>query len=187
MDEKMDRRTQKTRRALLLAMSELLETKRFNNITVQEIIDQANVGRSTFYAHFETKDDLLDALIEDIFAMLGGGIRVSYEKDSVSTRQLPARELFAHVGDHHRLILGLMRAEHADALQDRIKAYWSDRILEAMKARGVSRTSRGVPVEIYAYQTASTLVSLLIWWLKNQMPYSPEQMEQYFEALVGQE
>jgi AcrR family transcriptional regulator len=175
----------KTRRALLLAMSELLETRRFNNITVQEIIDRADVGRSTFYAHFETKEDLLDALIENIFAMLGDGIRMSNDKDPASERLLPARELFDHVGAHHRLILGLMRAEHADALQDRIKTYWSDRILEVMRSREISITSRGVPVEIYAYQTAATLVSLQIWWLKNQMPYSPEQMEDYFEALVG--
>ena len=80
-DETMDRRTRKTRRALILAMSELLESRRFNNITVQEIIDRANVGRSTFYAHFETKEDLLNALIEDIFAMLEDGIRVSDDRD----------------------------------------------------------------------------------------------------------
>lgn len=184
-DETMDRRTRKTRRALILAMSELLESRRFNNITVQEIIDRANVGRSTFYAHFETKEDLLNALIEDIFAMLEDGIRVSDDRDPTPAQLLPARELFAHVGDHHKLILGLMRVEQADALQDRINTYWSTKILENLTARGITVTKRGVPVEIYAYHTASTLNALLIWWLKNQMPYTPAQMEQYFEALIG--
>ena len=63
----MDRRQRKTREAIFAALMDLLSKRDFGRITVGEIIDRADVGRATFYAHFETKDDLLKALCEELF------------------------------------------------------------------------------------------------------------------------
>jgi AcrR family transcriptional regulator len=63
----MDRRQKRTRDSLYSAFGKLLSQEPYSAITVKEIIDLANVGRSTFYAHFETKDDLLASLSNDLF------------------------------------------------------------------------------------------------------------------------
>ena len=63
----MDRRQQKSRDAIFQAFTSLLSKKKVNQITVGEIIEQANVGRATFYAHFETKDFLLKELCQELF------------------------------------------------------------------------------------------------------------------------
>ena len=52
----MDRRQKKTREAIINAFCDILSKKHYNQITVGEIIQRADVGRATFYAHFETKD-----------------------------------------------------------------------------------------------------------------------------------
>ena len=95
----MDRRQQKTRNAIFQAFSRLMENKRFEHITVQQIIDEANIGRSTFYAHFETKDELLKVMCTGIFQhVFSEPLTAEQTHDFSSDCSLPSR--VAHILYH---------------------------------------------------------------------------------------
>ena len=114
----MDRRQQKTRKAIFDALGRLLERKRFENLTVQEIIDEANIGRSTFYAHFETKDDLLKHMCTDIFQHIFTD-RLPLETEdpySAGMRNLELKlgHILYHLGENRNNLKGILgeRSKH---------------------------------------------------------------------------
>ena len=108
----MDRRQQKTRKAIFQAFTVLLEKKRFDNITVQEIIDEANIGRSTFYAHFETKDFLLKELCEELFGhIIASAVDCTHTHGLYSDGLAPESvfcHLLQHLQENDNNIIGLL-------------------------------------------------------------------------------
>src|SRR5205085_389973 len=99
-----DRRSARTQRSLSEALVGLVKEKRFDDITVQEVIDRANVGRSTFYSHFRDKEDLFQ---KDWERFLDGFAQhVDWEKAGTG-RFVPVVYLFSHLQDYQTFYKGL--------------------------------------------------------------------------------
>ena len=114
----MDRRTRKTREAIFKAFTALLSQKDFDSITVSEIIEKADVGRATFYTHFETKDFLLKELCKELFCHIfdraencGTEHRHIFDCDSTETAFL---HLFRHLQRNDNNILALLSSRNND-------------------------------------------------------------------------
>lgn len=115
----MDRRQRKTRNAIFQAFSALLETKRYSAITVQAIIDAADVGRSTFYAHFDTKEELLRAMCDDIFEHVFSdeGMREpEHDFSSADSFRDRITHILCHLQEKQHHIKGIFAVEAADAV-----------------------------------------------------------------------
>lgn len=183
----MDRRQQKTRAAIFKAFGVLLEHKNYNNITVQEIIDGANIGRSTFYAHFETKDDLLKELCKELFGhIINSAIDCTHTHGLYSDNNAPKSVFFhllQHLEENDNNILGLLSCESSDIFL----RYFKDSLNELIKIQFVNQDRRRntmLPEDFLVNHISGSFVEMVLWWIKEHMKHSPTELDQYFRAVI---
>lgn len=183
----MDRRQRKTREAIFNAFTQLLARKDFNHITVGEIIQVADVGRATFYAHFETKEYLLKALCEELFCHIfdaenpeGCDHHHIFRCDGTDSAFL---HLFRHLQKNDHNILALLSSQNNDLF---LRYFQSG--LQALIRRNLSmfasRKSPKIPDAFWQDHIASVFVATLKWWVGTGMQESPETITEYFFTVV---
>jgi len=169
-----DRRAQRTRQMLSDALGRLILSKRYESITVQEITEEANVGRSTFYAHFTDKDDLV---ADSVRRMVGG-----LEADEPGARNTlsPSLGLFHHVEEYAGHYLMMARGRHLtlflDALQSELTEMFTDRLSPRVPETGSTR----VPVPLLSAMLAGMLITAVRTWLESDMGSTAEEVNRSF-------
>jgi AcrR family transcriptional regulator len=182
---KVDRRVQRTRALLEQALLALIREKGFEALSVQEIIDRANVGRATFYAHFDNKEDLLLSGLEGLRTSLKDLQQQAHARGGSAEDRLFAftRELFAHTRDH-RDVFQAMVGERGAALVEqvfhRMLAELVRNDVEAMRPRG--RTS-AVPDPLVPF-LAGALFGLVMWWLERRTHRDVDEVTALFRRLA---
>ncbi|RBP61022.1 TetR family transcriptional regulator [Alkalibaculum bacchi] len=175
----MDRRQQRTRDAIFKALSTLLEKKRYNNITVQEIIDEANIGRSTFYAHFETKDELLKALCTDIFSHVFSDELMSEKTHDFSggNNGLEAKltHILHHLIDSKTNIAGILSCESSELFMNYFKDY-----LTEMFSKYLSEIRVNAPADFLLNHLVGSFAETVKWWIDKSSEYTPEETVGYY-------
>jgi AcrR family transcriptional regulator len=179
---KTDRRSQRTQRTLHEALMALMQEKRYDDITVQDIIDRANVGRSTFYAHYQDKEDLMVSGLMHLMQILSG--MVAQPSKTGDVRLLPTQELFEHVRENHTLFRGVVRGRGLEIFFGKGQEYWSQKLTADLQARLPPGKQPAVPVPVLAQFLAGAFVTVLRWWLDGDMPYSPREMDEMMQKLV---
>lgn len=174
-----DRRALRTRQTLSHALITLIQEQRYDSITVQDICRRANVGRSTFYAHYHDKDDLLASNFQQVMENLGS--RVEWHEGQLIFSIAP---LFQHVQEHHHLYKALVWGGGFDVLLRAGQQQWRAQIEQHLSTLLPQGRPPAIPVEVATAYFAGVLQSLLLWWLDRKMPYSPERMDEMFQQLV---
>jgi AcrR family transcriptional regulator len=179
--EKSDRRSRRSRRLIVDALFALMREKRYDRITVQEIIDRADVGRSTFYAQFRNKEDVLVSELERVLGLLHEQHLASAEESA--GHLLPSVGLFRHVHETQSFYPALVRGLASDPHYLAVHRYLRDHAAQQLALAAGSRTL-AVPAEIVADYLAGALLTLVHWWLDHGLPYPPEQMAAFFDQLA---
>ena len=179
----MDRRQRKTREAIFTAFTELLSKKDVNHITVGEIIKQADVGRATFYAHFETKEFLLKEFCEELFCHI-----FDVENDNRSTHKhifdcngydSVFSHLFHHLQHNDNQILTLLSSQNNELF---LKYFRNDLelLIENQLPAFNNHNAKKIPPSLWKSCLVSTFVETVKWWVNNGMKETPETIATYF-------
>jgi AcrR family transcriptional regulator len=178
-----DRRVRNTLQSLREALTDLIREKEYNAISVQEILDRANVGRSTFYMHFRDKDELLVSGIREMLGSAPPMVAVSarhYQK--LVGFGLPIFEYHYHHVREGKAHMGHRgRAALHEYLQRALTEWLVDAFgKELHRRRGASK----IPPDLLINYVASTFVLVLNWWVESKNPLPPQQVNELFRSLV---
>lgn len=178
MDDKNDRRSQRTRQALGDALVELMMEKGYDAISIKDIIERANVGRSTFYSHYADKEELFVGQLDRLMALLNRNIPQEHAEVNPF---FPSLGLLRHIKEQRELYRILSWGSGIEALTGHLQKLLTEKIEQRLLA---SRQSFDVPVPVIANFLAGSFLSLVRWWLDNKMTYSPEQMDEMYQRLA---
>ena len=181
---KPDRRVQRTRQLLQDALIAMMIEKGYEATTVQDIIDRANVGRATFYAHFADRETLLASRIEDLRAMLTQQQRQALASPGgLRDRGLGfSLAMLEHARSHMPLYGAIVGHESGALVLQRIRRMIADLVGLDLKAMGFKGTAeeRALAVEYIA----GAFMSVLTWWLDRGAKLPPQEVDEIFRRLV---
>ena len=176
--QKDDRRSLRTQHLLSHALVELMQEQRYDSITVQDILDRANVGRSTFYAHYQDKEDLLVSSLEQVLDQFVRHI----EGDGEPT--ISTEAFFQHVKENEHLYKAMVWGRGIDILFNKGQAQLSRKIEEQLSAQVTKSAELAVPLPFVATFLSGAFLTLLKWWVENKMVYTPQQMSEMYQRLA---
>ena len=181
----IDRRVQRTQELLKTALMSLIQEKGFEALSVQDIIDRANVGRATFYAHFDNKEDLLRSGIEGLRQSLRECQRQALSQTPRTEERMFAfsREMFTHANEHRDVFRAMLGKRSGSVIQQLFHRMLIDLVREEVKALSPKGDS-STPTETITQYIAGGLFGVVIWWVDGRMRLSVEDVDALFRRLT---
>ena len=184
---KIDRRVQRTRQLLRDALTEVVLEKGYEAATVQDILDRANLGRSTFYTHYRDKHELLVSgfvHLKELFEHYDSN-QPHGKPERHARRYPPTLLFFRHAAEHHRLYKAILQSKQgAEIVQHYIYKMVTNVAGKHLKQLIPKGKKPPVPHELLVHFLATSLLSTLTWWLNHDMPYPPEEILEMYHRLV---
>ena len=178
----MDRRKRRTRKLLGDALLKLVLEKDFEQITIQDITDEADLNRATFYLHFGSKEELLAHRLTAYFDELTERIDQETASESIWENETAVAMVFEHVAENADLYKVLLGKKGLGYVINRIINYIAEYNSAEMR-QCVDTTNLPIPLELVSQHFAGSLYATLLWWLEHDMPYTPMQMSRMSKQL----
>lgn len=181
----IDRRALRTRTALHRALIGLIVERDYDEISIGDITDAADVGRSTFYAHFTDKDDLLRSGLGHLRGHLfDAHASAAAGEGAASSTLWFSRFMTEHLKEQHQLYRALMRGRAGPIIIDKIKELLSELVRAELTSREGVSGARAAPPEIAVRFVVGAYMSVVTWWLDRGARETPKEIDQAFRELA---
>jgi AcrR family transcriptional regulator len=176
-----DRRVERTRALLQRALLELIQEKGYDAVTVQDITEHANVGRATFYLHYQSKDDLF-------FSGHKHGIERAqfhiFNKEELLAKEPPERlvDVFRYAKDNPLTYYIIGRSKDATIIMRNMKHLLAGNLETSLREAFPGQSST-IPIPVLTHYVTGSFMSLIMWWIESRAPQSPEEMAAIFHRL----
>jgi len=179
-----DRRVQRTRRLLQEALIELIRERGYDAITIQDIVDRANVGRTTFYLHYNSKDELFISCHEAILSEFRIGPLHPFSREELLSPEAPPgmTSAYRHLEDARASLYSILHGRDSLLILRRIRDWNAQRIESSLRA-AFTEAESAVPFDVLASYLAGAQIALIQWWLEKRRPHPLEDLAQTFHRL----
>ena len=182
---KTDRRIERTREQLQKALLDLINERDYDAITIQDIVDRANLARTTFYVHYTSKDDLFMSC----HTLIVTAFRAGPLSHPISREELLSPEpsagmiaLSRHLEAGRARLYPMFQGKDGALILRRIRDLSAKEIEANLHATFADTDSR-IPLDLLATYLAGAQMALMQWWLEKRQPHDPEKLAQTLHRL----
>lgn len=182
-----DRRVRRTHKSLHEALIALVQQKNYDDITVQDVLDRADVGRSTFYAHFQDKDQLLLSGVEHLRVTLEEALWREHGKAKRHEGVIAfSCAMFEHADGYRNIYHALLKTQGWPLVRQRMQDLLEELIRRECKTEiaALRKAKSDVPVELFVHYLTSSFFSVMTWWIDRNSRLTPAQIDEMFRSLV---
>jgi AcrR family transcriptional regulator len=182
---KDDRRVQRTQQLLRAALLSLIEEKGFEVLTVQEIIDRANVGRATFYAHFDSMEDLLISGFDGLRLALKDLQKQARSRGGSDERLFSfSHEIFAHIAEYRKAFRSMVGKPSGALVQQLLQKIVTELVRDDIKDIVGGREQMSAPAEAIVQFVTGELFGLAMMWASGRLSLSVDEVNSLFRRLA---
>jgi len=182
--KKTDRRAQRTCELLQKALIELITARGYNAITIQDIADRANVGRTTFYLHYNSKDELFMSCHEAIVNEFHIGPLHPLSREELLSPELPLEKTpaYRHFEERRALLYFIFQGKDSLQILRQIRDR-SAREIEANLRAVFTEAESTVPLDVLANYLVGAQIALMQWWLEKRRLHKADDLTQALHRL----
>lgn len=181
----MDKRKNRTQKLIKETFSDLIIEKRYSDITIQDILDKAEIGRATFYAHFKSKEEVLNCICTDIFDHITSAL-LSAERHHDFSHHSDFRHhvnhMLCHFAEDKDVLKGILASEGHDVFLEDLKRHLFIFIEDELMPEC---TGEVIPLPLLKNHLVTSLMEAVLWWItENDCTETPERIAEYYFALI---